>query len=48
LQVKPFIKKFCKAKKLRELLIKGVRHAPTLKKFEKGFLEDGGLFRVEN
>ncbi|CAD6564026.1 MAG: hypothetical protein ASARMPRED_002656 [Alectoria sarmentosa] len=48
LLVKPFLKKLGESGGLNELVLKGVKHQPTIDQFRAGLVKEGGTFRVKN
>lgn len=48
LLVKPFLKKLGESGGLNELVLKGVKHQPTIDQFRAGLVKEGGTFQVKN
>ena len=46
--MKPFLRKLGESGGLSELVLKGVRHQPTIDQFKGGLVKEGGTFRVIN
>ncbi|KAL9138039.1 MAG: hypothetical protein Q9175_000737 [Cornicularia normoerica] len=48
LLVKPFLMKLGESGGLNELVLKGVKHQPTIDQFRAGLVKEGGTFQVKN